>query len=84
MGQQISTDDALPIYRQTCGELFDSNLLLRAQIGALERQLAELQEENTRLQQATPPPSGGPDLAAQPPYPTTVEESQESAYDGPR
>jgi len=73
MGQQISTDDALPVYRQTCGELFDSNLLLRAQVGSLERQLAALQEENTRLQQGAPTTPDGPDLAAQPPYPLPDE-----------
>lgn len=73
MGQQISTDDALPVYRQTCGELFDRNLLLQAQIGFLERQVTELQGEITRLQQDAQPPSGGPDLAAQPPYPLPDE-----------
>lgn len=73
MGQQISTDDALPVYRQTCGELFDSNILLRAQIGILEREKAALQEECARLRQAAPTPSDGPDLAAQPPYPLPDE-----------
>ncbi|MEH0586240.1 hypothetical protein QA942_19970 [Streptomyces sp. B21-106] len=76
MGQQISTDDALPIYRQTCGELFDSNLLLRAKVAGLERDLAAAQEENSRLKQAAGEPgpvSGGPDLAAVPPFPAADE-----------
>lgn len=73
MGQQISTDDALPVYRQTCGELFDRNLLLQAQIGILERQVTELQGEITRLQQGASTPPDGPDLAAQPPYPLPGE-----------
>lgn len=74
MGQQISTDEALPVYRQTCGELFDRNLLLQAQIGILEREMTALREENQRLQQAAAAPvSGGPDLSAQPPYPDPDE-----------
>ncbi|KND45384.1 hypothetical protein [Streptomyces stelliscabiei] len=69
-GQQISVDDALPVFRQRCGELFDETLLLRAKVAGLERQLAAAQEENQRLQQAKPDPSTfGPDLAAQPAYP---------------
>lgn len=69
-GQQISVDDALPVYRQRCGELFDETLLLRAQVAGLQREIAALQEERQRLQQAAAGPSvsGGPDLAAQPPY----------------
>lgn len=70
-GQQVSVDDALPVYRQRCGELFDENLLLRAQAAGLQRQLAALQEENEHLQRASGSAtamSGGPDLAAQPPY----------------
>ena len=54
---QISVDDALPVFRQRCGELFDENLLLRAKVAGLERQLAAAQEENQRLQQAKPDPS---------------------------
>jgi hypothetical protein len=69
MGQQISVDDALPVFRQKCSELFDETLLLRAQVAGLERQLAATQEENVRLRQsADGPAAGGPDLAAQPPY----------------
>lgn len=74
--QQISTDDALPVYRQECGNLFDQTLLLRARIAGLERELAALQEENTRLRESageSRPASGGPDLAAVPPYPAADE-----------
>lgn len=67
-GQQISVEDALPVFRQRCGELFDETLLLRAKVAGLERQLAAAQEENQRLHQAAGV-SDGPDLAAQPPYP---------------
>jgi prefoldin subunit 5 len=72
MGQQISVEDAFPVYRKRCGELFDETLVLRAQVEVLERQLTAAQEENQRLQQAADEPTpvaGGPDLAAQPPYP---------------
>lgn len=74
--QQISVDDALPVYRQECGNLFDQTLLLRAQVAGLERELAAVQEENARLKQAAEPSapvSGGPDLAAVPPFPMTDE-----------
>lgn len=64
---QISVDDALPVFRQRCGELFDENLLLRAKVAGLERQLAAAQEENKLLHTAASA-SGGPDLAARPPY----------------
>ncbi len=70
MGQQISIEDALAAFRKRHGEVADENVLLRAQVAGLERQLTEAQEENARLQQqASPVASGGPDLAAQPPYP---------------
>ncbi|MEU1443273.1 hypothetical protein [Streptomyces mirabilis] len=70
MGQQISVEDAFPVYRKRCGELFDETLVLRAQVEVLEKQLTAAQEENQRLQQAADEPvAGGPDLAAQPPYP---------------
>ena len=72
MGTQISVEDAFPVYQKRCGELFDESLLLRAQVGALERQLTAAQEEIERLQQAAGEPTpvaGGPDLAAQPSYP---------------
>ena len=56
MGQQISVDDALPVFRQRCSELFDENLLLRAQVAGLERQLATTQEENARLRETRQEP----------------------------
>lgn len=63
MGQQISIEDAFPTFQKRCRELFEENLLLRTQVDVLERRVSELE------QQPTPPPAGGPDLAAQPPYP---------------
>lgn len=95
MAQDISVEDAFPTFQKQVRELFDGNLILRAQVDVLERQLAEAKAENTRLKtaatesgariteleaqieqltaptQAAPsdPTYGGPDLAAQPPYP---------------
>ncbi|GGW15734.1 hypothetical protein GCM10018980_51990 [Streptomyces capoamus] len=71
---EISVEDAFPVFQQKVRELFDANLLLQAQVGALERQLAAAKEENTRLQQAGrasdgPGPGGGPGAAARPPNP---------------
>jgi ubiquinone biosynthesis protein UbiJ len=63
MGQQISVEDAFPVYRKRCGELFDETLVLRAQVEVLERRVKELEDA------AQQPAAGGPDLAAQPPYP---------------
>ena len=71
MSQQVTVEDAFPVYRQRCTELFDENLLLRAQVAALERQLAEAREENERVQRAGGlpfPPADAPDPAAQPPF----------------
>ncbi|MCX5335475.1 MULTISPECIES: hypothetical protein [unclassified Streptomyces] len=79
MTQQISIEDAFPVYRERCTELFDENLLLRAQVAGLQRRLGELEQQLPTQS----PPSGGPDLAAQPPFPT-AEEPQELVYDGPR
>jgi prefoldin subunit 5 len=45
MGQQISVEAALPVFRQRCGELADENLLLRAQINELEARATQLEEE---------------------------------------
>lgn len=64
MSQQISLDDAFPVYQKRCAELFEETLLLRAQVGALERQLAEAQQANEQH----PPVTGGPDLAGPLPY----------------
>jgi cell division septum initiation protein DivIVA len=70
MGQQISIEDAFPTFQKRVRELFEENLLLRAQVDTLERQLAAAQEENGRSQSAPQdPPAAGPGLAAQPTYP---------------
>jgi hypothetical protein len=67
-GQQIPVDDAFPVYRQKCAELFDETLLLRSKVAWLERELAAAREENQRLQVGAMP--NGPDLASQSPYDT--------------
>lgn len=70
--QQIPIEDAFPVFQQRCRELHDEMLLARAHVAYLERQLAEAQEENSRLKQAggaSGPVSSGPDLAAVPPFP---------------
>jgi hypothetical protein len=56
MGQQISVEDAFPVYRKRCGELFDETLVLRAQVDVLEKQLAAAQEENAQLRAEIEPP----------------------------
>lgn len=43
--QQISVEDAFPTYRQKCGELFDANMILQAQVSVLQRQNAALQQQ---------------------------------------
>jgi cell division septum initiation protein DivIVA len=63
MAQQISVEDAFPTFQKRCRELFEENLLLRAQADVLERRVKELEDA------AQQPATGGPDLAAQPPYP---------------
>lgn len=76
MAQQISVDDAFPTFQRRVRELFEANLLLQAQVDTQERQLAALQEENTRLKEAageSGPATGGPDLAAVPPFPLADE-----------
>lgn len=60
MTQQISIEDALEAFRKRHGEVADENVLLRAQVAGLERQLAAACEENERLQAAST--SLGPDL----------------------
>lgn len=42
MGQQVSVEAALPVYRQRCGELHDENLILRARVNELEAEVAQL------------------------------------------
>lgn len=66
-GQQISIEDAFPVYRKRVSELHDETLILRAKVDVLEQRLAAAQEENQRLRQAASVPDG-PDLAAQPTY----------------
>jgi hypothetical protein len=69
---KILIEDAFPVYRKRCTELFDENMLLRSQVAGLHRELAAVQEASERAERAggSPfPPSGGPDLASQPPYP---------------
>lgn len=66
MGQQISVEDAFPTFQKRCAELFEENLLLRAQVDVLERQLAGAQEENARLQGAAQQPLPEPGLGAAP------------------
>jgi hypothetical protein len=70
MNQQISMEDAFPTFQKKTRELFETNLLLQAQVDVQERQIAALREENERLKQGTPDTetTAGPDLAAQPPY----------------
>jgi hypothetical protein len=62
---RVMIDDAFPVYRQRCTELFDENMLLRSQVAGLKRQVSEL---NQLVTAATEPAPAGPDLAAQPPY----------------
>lgn len=68
MGQTISPDVALPVFRERCSLLNDENLMLRARIGELEQQVQALQKA------ASGQSAGGPDLAAQPPYPRPDEQ----------
>lgn len=74
MAQQISIEDAFPTFQKRCRELFEENMLLRAQVDVLERRLAAVQpdpSEQAPGEQAAA--AGGPDLAAQPPYPLPNE-----------
>lgn len=66
---KILIEDAFPVYRKRCTELFDENMLLRSQVAGLHRELAAVQGASERAGGSPFPPSGGPDLAAQPPYP---------------
>lgn len=69
MGQQISMEDAFPTFQKRCTELFEENMVLRAQIDVLTRQLAAREENAQQPASASGPTGGGPDLAAQPPFP---------------
>lgn len=73
-GQQVSIEDAFPVYRQKTSELFDETLILRAKVAMLEKQLAAVQNDNERLKAAAAEPLPGPDLAAKPSY--------DDGYDG--
>jgi cell division septum initiation protein DivIVA len=44
MSQQISVEDAFPTFQKRCRELFEENLLLRAQVDVLERHVKELED----------------------------------------
>ncbi|MFJ8995612.1 hypothetical protein ACIRQH_35055 [Streptomyces sp. NPDC102279] len=61
MAQEISIEDAFPTFQRRVRELFEENLVLRAQVDVLERKFAAAQQDAPVL--------AGPDLAAQPPYP---------------
>lgn len=56
MAQQISVEDAFPVFRERCRELFDENLILRAQVAVLERRTEELEQENGLLKRETEEP----------------------------
>jgi hypothetical protein len=66
MGQTVSAEAALPVFRERCSILNDENLMLRARLGELEQQLAALQSAAGEQPGA---PTGGPDLASRPSYP---------------
>jgi hypothetical protein len=61
--QQIPVEDAFPVYRQRCSELFDENLLLRSHVASLQRQLRDLGQQSL----AQEPLAAGPE-AAQPSF----------------
>lgn len=42
MGQQVSVEAALSVFRQRCGELHDETLLLKARVGELEAEVEQL------------------------------------------
>jgi hypothetical protein len=70
----IEIEDAFPVYRRRCTELFDENMFLRSQVAGLKRQVGVLNKLVPAQAPETAPAQmeptyGGPDLAAQPPYP---------------
>lgn len=66
---RVMLDDAFPVYRQRCTELFDENMLLRSQVAGLKRQVSELTQLVPPQTPEPEPGYGGPDLTTQPPYP---------------
>lgn len=64
MGQQVSVEAALPVYRQRCGELHDENLILRARVNELE---AEVEQLRAGAPVSTLPPGLGATPAQQAP-----------------
>lgn len=59
MGQQVSVEAALPVFRRQCSELQDANLILQARVNELEAELAQLRS-------STPAPAQDPYLGAAP------------------
>ena len=59
MGQQVSVEAALGVFRQRCGELHDETLLLKARV-------AELEQENAQLRASAPAPAQDPYLGSAP------------------
>lgn len=55
MGQQISIEDAFPTFQKRCAELFEENLLLRAQVDVLERKLADAELATPTPDDLAPP-----------------------------
>jgi hypothetical protein len=49
MNQQIPIEDALVVFRRKYGEVADANILLEARAAGLERQISQLEGENSRL-----------------------------------
>ena len=69
MTQQISMEEAFPTFQKKCGELFEANMLLQAQVDVQARQLDAARAEIEQLKATAPEAAhAGPDLAAQPPY----------------
>jgi phage shock protein A len=60
---QISIEDALEAFRKRHSEVADENVLLRAQIGNLERRVAELERQNSLLQGVTQQEESDPEPA---------------------
>lgn len=59
MGQQVSVEAALPVFRRQCSELQDANLILQARVNELEAEVAQLRG-------GAPSPTPTPALGAAP------------------